>query len=112
MYNKPSSSLVIKEQSILTATTQPLEYLATTQVKTKTWSMSMKECVIEVCQEVEWGQIQQVGRIGLLIQDFILKDLIDEIIKDLGFCSYFDHVCSGISSFILPFEACKKQLCF
>lgn len=72
----------------------------------------MKECVIEVCQEVEWGQIQQVGRIGLLIQDFILKDLIDEIIKDLGFCSYFDHVCSGISSFILPFEACKKQLCF
>ena len=72
----------------------------------------MKECVIEVCQEVEWGQIQQVGRIGLLIQDFILKDLIDETIKDLGFCSYFDHVCSGISSFKLPFEACKKQLCF
>ncbi|XP_057548112.1 uncharacterized protein LOC130826541 isoform X2 [Amaranthus tricolor] len=112
MYNKPTSSSIIKEQTIITTTTQPLQCPTTTQVKTNTWSTAMKECVIEVCQEVEWGQIQQVGRIGLLIQDFILKDLIDETIKDLGFCSYFDHVCSGISSFKLPFEACKKQLCF
>lgn len=63
-------------------------------------SKAMIKSVDEVCRDVEWGEKRELGRIGLALQDYICKDLIEEIVRDLG-CLY-----------TLPFEACRRRLCF
>ncbi|XP_027920131.1 uncharacterized protein LOC114178427 [Vigna unguiculata] len=63
-------------------------------------SKGMIKSVDEVCRDVDWGEKRELGRIGLALQDYICKDLIEEIVRDLG-CFY-----------TLPFEACKRRLCF
>ncbi|KAL2320558.1 hypothetical protein Fmac_029527 [Flemingia macrophylla] len=63
-------------------------------------SKAMIKSVEEVCRDVAWGEQREVGRIGLALQDFICRDLIDEIVRELG-CVY-----------TLPFQACKRRLCF
>ncbi|KAL9331291.1 hypothetical protein ACSQ67_000901 [Phaseolus vulgaris] len=63
-------------------------------------SKAMIKSVDEVCRDIEWGEKRELGRIGLALQDYICKDLIEEIVRDLG-CFY-----------TLPFEACKRRLCF
>ncbi|KAK7377947.1 hypothetical protein VNO80_03382 [Phaseolus coccineus] len=63
-------------------------------------SKAMIKSVDEVCRDIEWGEKRELGRIGLALQDYICKDLIEEIVRDLG-CLY-----------TLPFEACKRRLCF
>ncbi|KAE9599705.1 hypothetical protein Lal_00045889 [Lupinus albus] len=65
------------------------------------WSnKAMINSVEEVCRDIAWGENRELGRIGLTLQDYICKDLIQEIVTDLG-CFY-----------TLPFETCKKRLCF
>ncbi|XP_043690923.1 uncharacterized protein LOC122641702 [Telopea speciosissima] len=68
-----------------------------------TSSRAMIESVNEVCQEVHRGEKRELGRIGLAIQDHIFAGLIEEIVKELGCCSLYSS---------LPFEACRKRLCF
>lgn len=113
LLNKPTSS------NVVTTTPQPIHLparttqqlfnaAATASITVAPWSTAMKESVTEVCTDVEWGQRQEVGRTGLLLQDLILRALIDEIIKELASCN---HVYSTPSS-NLPFEACKKKLSF
>ncbi|BAT85034.1 hypothetical protein LR48_Vigan03g204500 [Vigna angularis] len=63
-------------------------------------SKAMIKSVDEVCRDVDWGEKRELGRIGLALQDYICKDLIEEIVRDLG-CFY-----------TLPFEACRRRLCF
>lgn len=63
-------------------------------------SKTMMKSVEEVCRDVAWGEKREVGRIGLALQDYICRDLIEEIVRELG-CFY-----------TLPFEACKRRLCF
>ncbi|XP_058750639.1 uncharacterized protein LOC131623650 [Vicia villosa] len=63
-------------------------------------SKGMIRTVEEVCRDVAWGENREVGRIGLALQDCICRDLVDEIVRELG-CLY-----------TLPFEACKRRLCF
>ncbi|XP_020219858.1 uncharacterized protein LOC109802862 [Cajanus cajan] len=63
-------------------------------------SKAMIKSVDEVCRDVAWGEKREVGRIGLALQDYIYRDLIEEIVRELG-CFY-----------TLPFEACKRRLCF
>ncbi|KAK7336359.1 hypothetical protein VNO77_16897 [Canavalia gladiata] len=63
-------------------------------------SKAMMKSVEEVCRDVAWGEKREVGRIGLALQDYICRDLIEEIVRELG-CLY-----------TLPFEACKRRLCF
>ncbi|KAG4912817.1 hypothetical protein AAZX31_19G109600 [Glycine max] len=63
-------------------------------------SKAMIKSVDEVCRDVAWGEKRELGRIGLALQDYICRDLIEEIVRELG-CFY-----------TLPFEACKRRLCF
>lgn len=65
-------------------------------------SKAMIESVNEVCKDIAWGEKREIGRIGLVLQDNICRDLIEEIVMELG--------CFRIYS--LPFEACKRKLCF
>ncbi|XP_054790156.1 uncharacterized protein LOC129295643 [Prosopis cineraria] len=67
------------------------------------WSKrAMIESVEEVCRDIVWGEKREIGRIGLALHDHICRDLIDEIVRDLGCCCFND----------LPFEACKRRLSF
>ena len=77
----------------------------------------MVESVEEVCRDVEWGQTSEVGVIGLLIQDFIFKDLVEEITKEMMLMmknkrsGCFDYVFGSSRIVSLPDEACKRKLC-
>lgn len=71
-------------------------------------SKALKETVEQVCEDIAWGEKREIGRIGLALQDHICRDLIEEIVTDLGLVqSYNDNV-----NYSLPFEACKRRLCF
>jgi len=63
-------------------------------------SKGMKRSVDEVCRDVAWGENRELGRIGLALQDCICRDLIEEIVRELGCLN------------TLPFESCKRRLCF
>ncbi|KAJ7976501.1 Zinc finger homeobox protein like [Quillaja saponaria] len=65
-------------------------------------SKAMIESVEEVCKDIEWGEKREIGRIGLALHDNIYRDLIEEIVKELSYCYFYT----------LPFEACKRRLCF
>jgi hypothetical protein len=65
----------------------------------------MIESVNEVCKDIAWGERREIGRIGMALQDYICRDLIEEIVKEMGFdCIY--------QLGPLPFESCKKRLRF
>ncbi|KAI4300963.1 hypothetical protein L6164_034288 [Bauhinia variegata] len=65
-------------------------------------SKAMTESVEEVCRDVAWGEKREIGRIGLALQDYICRDLIEETVREFGCCHLYT----------LPFEACKRRLCF
>lgn len=69
-------------------------------------SKAMMKSVQEVCKDIAWGEKREVGRIGLAIQDYICRDLIEEFVKDLG------HSYNSTNFYSLPFQACKRKLCF
>ncbi|PON46736.1 hypothetical protein PanWU01x14_249290 [Parasponia andersonii] len=70
-------------------------------------SQAMKESVEEVCKDIAWGERREIGRIGLALQDHICRDLIEEIVTDLTSFHCHNNLYSS-----LPFEACKRRLCF
>ncbi|KAF4391675.1 hypothetical protein F8388_005440 [Cannabis sativa] len=70
-------------------------------------SEAMRENVEEVCKDIAWGERREIGRIGLALQDRICRDLIEEIITDMGSINFYNNLYSP-----LPFEACKRRLCF
>lgn len=65
-------------------------------------SKAMIQSVEEVCNDIAWGQKRETGRIGLVLQDQICRDLIEELVKEM------DQVFLRT----LPFIACKKRLYF
>ncbi|XP_060175789.1 uncharacterized protein LOC132606353 isoform X2 [Lycium barbarum] len=65
-------------------------------------SKAMIQSVEEVCYDIAWGQQREAGRIGLVLQDHICRELIEELIKEM------DLVCLRSLLFI----ACKKRLLF
>jgi len=65
-------------------------------------SKALKDSIDEVCRDIAWGEQREIGRIGVTLQEYICKDLIEEIVTEMG--------CCGMSA--LPFEACKRRLCF
>ncbi|KAM3282164.1 hypothetical protein P3S67_025809 [Capsicum chacoense] len=71
-------------------------------VATTSCSKAMIQNVEEVCSDTEWGQKREAGRIGLMLQDHICRELIEEFVKEMDL----------ISLRSLPFLACKKRLCF
>ncbi|KAJ6778974.1 hypothetical protein OIU74_002711 [Salix koriyanagi] len=68
-------------------------------------SKAMIESVNEVCKDIDWGERREIGRIGLALQDYICRDLIEEIVKELGFDCFYKIA-------PLPFESCKRRLHF
>ncbi|KAK9291074.1 hypothetical protein L1049_009261 [Liquidambar formosana] len=66
-------------------------------------SRAMVESVDEACRDIAWGEKRELGRIGLALQDHICRDLIEEFVIEMG---RFNCLRS------LPFEACKRRLCF
>ncbi|KAL8162940.1 hypothetical protein V2J09_014429 [Rumex salicifolius] len=66
---------------------------------------SMEEAVNEVCKDVETGREREIEKLGLVFEDFIYRDLIEEMAKDLLGRRY--HMESG-----MPFEKCKRKLRF
>ncbi|KAG6769019.1 hypothetical protein POTOM_024634 [Populus tomentosa] len=75
-------------------------------VSSPLWSSkAMIESVNEACRDAAWGERREIGRTGLALQDYIFRDLIEEIVKEMGFdCIY--------QLGPLPFESCKKRLSF
>ncbi|KAK4412755.1 hypothetical protein Salat_2922700 [Sesamum alatum] len=67
-------------------------------------SMAMVESVEEVCRDIAWGEKREVGRIGLVLQDHLCRELIEEVVKEL--------LKPSPNVQPLPLEACKRRLCF
>lgn len=65
-------------------------------------SNAMRESVEEVCRDIAWGERREIGRIGLALQDHICKELIQEMVTEMGYSCVYS----------LPFEACKRRLRF
>ncbi|XP_027176539.1 uncharacterized protein LOC113775745 isoform X1 [Coffea eugenioides] len=65
-------------------------------------SKAMIQSVDEVCNHISWGEKRELGNIGMVLQNYICKDLIEEVLYDLGFCKMHE----------LPLEACKRRLSF
>ncbi|KAK4581262.1 hypothetical protein RGQ29_024793 [Quercus rubra] len=65
-------------------------------------SKALKDSIDEVCRDIAWGEKRETGRIGVTLQEYICKDLIEEIVTEMGCCDMY----------ALPFEACKRRLCF
>ncbi|OVA13787.1 hypothetical protein BVC80_1769g42 [Macleaya cordata] len=63
------------------------------------------ESVNEVCLDAVWAERWELGRIGVVLEDYIFEELIEEIVGELGCCYMY-------SSSSFPFEACRKRLCF
>ncbi|KAL6530621.1 hypothetical protein OROMI_028510 [Orobanche minor] len=73
-------------------------------VSTQPWcSRAMVKSVEEVCGDVAWGETMEIGKIGLVLQDHLFREMIEELVGELM------RSCSIQS---LPFEACKRKLCF
>ncbi|KAL1531124.1 hypothetical protein AAHA92_33840 [Salvia divinorum] len=66
-------------------------------------SRAMVESVEEVCSDIAWGEKREIGRIGVVVQDHVCRELIEELVKDLKSSSIIPP---------LPLEACKRKLCF
>ncbi|XVF07044.1 hypothetical protein REPUB_Repub06bG0103100 [Reevesia pubescens] len=56
-------------------------------------SKAMVRSVDEVCKDIAWGERREIGRIGLVLQDHICRDLIDEIVIEMG-CYVFASISS------------------
>ncbi|KAL7138231.1 hypothetical protein ABFS83_10G149800 [Erythranthe nasuta] len=66
-------------------------------------SRAMVHSVEEVCGDIAWGEKREVGRIGLVLQDHLCRELIEDLIKEMNY---------NWSIRPLPLEACKRKLCF
>ncbi|GMH20243.1 hypothetical protein Nepgr_022084 [Nepenthes gracilis] len=89
------------------ATAQPLHPKIDRTVAAAPWRSrsAMAQSVNEVCRDVAWGHNREVAKVGLAIQDYIYRDLIDGITRELACCDLY-------SSSSLPFGTCKRKLCF
>lgn len=67
-------------------------------------SKAMIDSVNQVCNDMAWGERREIGRIGLALQDFICRDLIEEIVGELASFS--------LCMYSLPFQACQRSLRF
>lgn len=65
-------------------------------------SKAMKESLDQVCSDIASGERREIGRIGLALHDQICRDLIEEIVREIGF--------SG--KYALPFKTCNRRLYF
>ncbi|KAF5202757.1 Disease resistance protein [Thalictrum thalictroides] len=75
----------------------------TTTLALPVWSNKVKaETVHEVCQEAAWEERWELERTGVMLEDYMFGDLIEDTVRELGLCSMYS----------LPFEACRRRLSF
>ncbi|XP_073047255.1 uncharacterized protein [Primulina eburnea] len=55
----------------------------------------------EVCKDIAWGEKREMGRILVVLQDYICRDLVEEVVKELKSCRIH---------YSLPLEGCKRRL--
>ncbi|KAL6009806.1 hypothetical protein ACLOJK_000235 [Asimina triloba] len=65
-------------------------------------SKAMIEAVNEVWTDGIWRERWEFGRLGIVLEGYILGELVEEIVKEMGF-----HAKRS-----LPFENCRKRLYF
>ncbi|RZC83289.1 hypothetical protein C5167_046075 [Papaver somniferum] len=70
------------------------------------------EIVNEACLDVVCGERWELGRIGVILEDYMFNELIQETVRELllGCCSTYTNILYSSSS--LPSGSCKKKLCF
>ncbi|XP_051150933.1 uncharacterized protein LOC127265244 [Andrographis paniculata] len=68
-------------------------------------SRGMVESVEEVCWEIGWGEKGEIGNIGLVVQDHLWRELIQELVLELEKSCSLHHL-------PLPLHHCKRRLCF
>ncbi|KAF6163877.1 hypothetical protein GIB67_024732 [Kingdonia uniflora] len=61
------------------------------------------ECVNEIWETCLWEERRELSRIGVDLEDYLFRELIEETVKDLGCCYMYS---------VLPFDACRRRLCF
>ncbi|KAI8562579.1 hypothetical protein RHMOL_Rhmol03G0045800 [Rhododendron molle] len=74
-------------------------------------SKAMGESVAEVSSDVDCGERREVTRIGLVLQDYIFRDLVDQAVKELLLLGRAAAARNCLYS-PLPLEACKKRMRF
>ncbi|XAR48347.1 hypothetical protein NMG60_11031150 [Bertholletia excelsa] len=85
---------------------------ASAAAATTSRSKALTESVNEICRDIEWGEQREVGRIGLVLQDHICRDLILEIVKDF-ITTTTAATCDSMHSLpLLPLDSCRRRLPF
>ncbi|KAK0584294.1 hypothetical protein LWI29_010637 [Acer saccharum] len=102
---KPGEDEIITNISLVKTVADHVEPIYNIQAKPFWISRAMIDSVNEVCRDISWGETREIGRIGLALQDFICRDLIEEFVQELACYSCFNI-------YSLPFDACKRRLLF
>ncbi|KAK1292570.1 hypothetical protein QJS10_CPB17g01652 [Acorus calamus] len=66
-------------------------------------SPAMEECVEEVGRDMEWEERWELRRVVVVLEGHILGGLVDEIVREMGFC---------YQRFSFGFGKCRKRLVF
>ncbi|PIN20904.1 hypothetical protein CDL12_06388 [Handroanthus impetiginosus] len=92
------------DKSTITQSSLLMRRRATVAAVAPPWSSrAMIESVEEACNDIAWGEKREIGRIGLALQDYLCRELIEEVVKELKSCPVHHS---------LPLEACKRSLRF
>ncbi|KAG6411809.1 hypothetical protein SASPL_129893 [Salvia splendens] len=95
---------LVTKSTIIESSLEMRRRAAAAAASSPPWSSrAMVESVEEVCNDIGWGEKREIGRIGLVLQDHVCRELIEELVKDLKSSSIIPP---------LPLEACKRKLCF
>ncbi|KAI3917016.1 hypothetical protein MKX01_003465 [Papaver californicum] len=70
------------------------------------------EIVSEACLDAVWGERWELGRIGVVLEEYMFNELIQETVRELLLrcCSTYTNILYSSSS--VPYGSCKKKLCF
>ncbi|KAK1562702.1 hypothetical protein Q3G72_015883 [Acer saccharum] len=102
---RPGEDEIITNISLVKTVADHVEPIYNIQAKPFWISRAMIDSVNEVCRDISWGETREIGRIGLALQDFICRDLIEEFVQELACYSCFNI-------YSLPLDACKRRLLF
>ncbi|XP_073277608.1 uncharacterized protein [Primulina huaijiensis] len=78
--------------------------IATSPRLSSTSSSPKARTLEEVCKDVAWGEQREMGRILMVLQDYICRDLVEDVVRELKSCRVHDYS--------LPLDGCKRRLSF
>ncbi|RZC79151.1 hypothetical protein C5167_003348 [Papaver somniferum] len=107
------SSTALTNRSPLTSTSAlQNDWSSTSAFQNDRCKKEKVEIVNEACLDVVCGERWELGRIGVILEDYMFNELIQETVRELllGCCSTYTNILYSSSS--LPSGSCKKKLCF